>query len=523
MHAQRLVTNRIAATLLSAFAPRKRCFAERKATLFSSRVLTLLALGVLVSPRLFGADQAAAKPAPRLQVELDASEVPEMQPWCQKSKEILEKTYPMIVERLSVDGYTPPQHVQLIFKKEMKGVAGTAGSRIFCASAWFKAHPDDHGALVHELVHVVQSYPKYDPPWLVEGIADYVRFWLYEPGAKRPPLDPAKIRYQDGYKTTAAFLAWLTDKRDKDIVRKLNAACHNNQYKETLFKDATGKDLETLWNEFKATLPRRGIAGVKILRDLEYVPGGHERNRLDLYLPEKAQGPLPLIVFIHGGGWSAGSKDGCPGVAMLEKGYAVASINYRLSQHAVFPAQIEDCKAAIRWLRANAKQYGYDASRVAVWGHSAGGHLSALLGTSGGVKEWDVGGNLDQSSRVQAVIDWSGPTDFGAFAIFLRDPNSPVGRLLGCTPSENMGKAAKASPITFVSKDSAPFLIVHGDKDNLVPLSQAERLTDALKKAGVEVTLRVLAGVGHGGPEYMNAENRKAVEEFLEKHLRANL
>ena len=135
-------------------------------------------------------------------------------------------------------------------------------------------------------------------------------------------------------------------------------------------------------------------AGVKVLRDLQYVDGGHERNRLDLYLPEKAEGQLPLVVWIHGGAWQAGSKDGCPAVYLTAKGYAVASINYHLSQHAVFPAQIEDCKAAIRWLRANAAKYHLDADHIGVWGASAGGHLVAMLGTTGNVKELEgKGGN----------------------------------------------------------------------------------------------------------------------------------
>ena len=153
--------------------------------------------------------------------------------------------------------------------------------------------------------------------------------------------------------------------------------------------------------------------GVQALRNLPYVANGHERQRLDLYLPEKAEGRLPLIVWIHGGAWWAGSKEDCPAVPLAAKGYAVASINYRFSQHAVFPAQIEDCKAAIRWLRANAAKYHLDADHIGVWGASAGGHLVALLGTTGGVKELEgKGGNLDQSSRVQCVVDWFGPTDF---------------------------------------------------------------------------------------------------------------
>ena len=153
--------------------------------------------------------------------------------------------------------------------------------------------------------------------------------------------------------------------------------------------------------------------GTKAQRDLEYVAGGHERQRLDLYTPEKADGPLPVIVWVHGGAWMGGAKDaGVPALPFVGKGYAVASINYRFSQHAAFPAQIEDCKAAIRWLKANAKAFDLDPERIGVWGASSGGHLVTLLGTSGGVKDLEGrGGNADQSSRVRAVVDL-GPTDF---------------------------------------------------------------------------------------------------------------
>ena len=274
-------------------------------------------------------------------------------------------------------------------------------------------------------------------------------------------------------------------------------------------------------DEPKRPAAPKPLAGVTVVHDLQYVENGHQRNRLDLYLPEKAEGQLPLVVWIHGGGWQMGSKDGCPAVPLTAKGYAVASINYRLSQHAVFPAQIEDCKAAIRWLRANAAKYHLDANHVGVWGGSAGGHLVALLGTTGGVKELEgKGGNLDQSSRVQCVVDWFGPTDFVSW-----DPNfnktvySMITHLLGDTASENKEKARKASPLFYVSKDAAPFLIVHGDQDNLVPLAQSEALADALKKAGVEVKLVVVKGNGHGGPGFNSPENRKLIEDFFAKHL----
>lgn len=260
--------------------------------------------------------------------------------------------------------------------------------------------------------------------------------------------------------------------------------------------------------------------GVKVLRDLQYLEGGHQRNRLDLYLPAKAEGRLPLVVWIHGGAWLAGSKEACPAVPLTAKGYAVASINYRLSQHAVFPAQIEDCKAAIRWLRANGVKYQLDPDHIGVWGSSAGGHLVALLGTTGGVKDLEGhGGNLDQSSRVQCVVDWYGPSELLTMGGSHDNPNSPEARLIGVAVQDNKEKARKASPLTYVSKDSTPFLIMHGDKDNTVPLSQSRALAEALKKAGVEIQFRVMEGNGHGGPGFNTRESRKLIEDFFAKHL----
>ena len=151
--------------------------------------------------------------------------------------------------------------------------------------------------------------------------------------------------------------------------------------------------------------------GIAARRDVAYVPGGGPRQTLDVFFPEKTDKPLPLIVWIHGGAWRAGSKDRAPAMPLLADGFAVASVTYRFSQDAPFPAQIEDCKAAIRWLRAHAKELNFDPALVGVWGSSAGGHLVAMLGTAGDVKAWDKGENLDQSSRVQAVCDWFGPAD----------------------------------------------------------------------------------------------------------------
>ena len=198
----------------------------------------------------------------------------------------------------------------------------------------------------------------------------------------------------------------------------------------------------------------------------------------------------------------------------------MASINYRLSQHAVFPAQIEDCKAAIRWLRANAAKYHLDPDHIGVWGASAGGHLVAMLGTTAGVKDLEgAGGNLDQSSRVQCVVDWFGPSDLVTIGARHYDPNSPESRLIGGPVQENQEKARKASPVTYVTKDSAPFLIMHGDQDNVVPLGQSEELATALKKVGAEVHFVVIEGNGHGGPGFGSPDRRRLIEDFFARHL----
>ena len=270
--------------------------------------------------------------------------------------------------------------------------------------------------------------------------------------------------------------------------------------------------------------------GVKAYRDLAYVENGHERQKLDLFVPEGASQPLPVIIWIHGGGWTGGDKSGCPPLrqGFAQRGYAIASLNYRLSQHAVFPAQIEDCKTALRWLRARAKTYHLDPERFGVWGSSAGGHLVALLGTSGDVKEFDVGAHREMSSRVQCVMDDFGPTDFvqmdahriPSATLVHNSPTSPESRLLGglITEGGNAAKVARANPVTYVTKDDPPFLIVHGDADPLVPHHQSELLFAALKAAGVRVRLNTVKGGGHGAG-FGGTELEKMRRDFLEHHL----
>ena len=245
---------------------------------------------------------------------------------------------------------------------------------------------------------------------------------------------------------------------------------------------------------------------VRFLKDIEFGITPEKRLLLDLYLPDDGTPrPFPLIVWIHGGGWMGGSKDGCYLGNMPESGIAVASISYRLSGEAKFPACIHDCKTAIRWLRAHADEYGFDTERVGVAGHSAGGHLAALVGTSGDVPglEGD-GGYREQSTQVIAACDMCGPTDFWRVddcpnTLPARGSDDTVyAQLIGGNIEDHPDKVNAANPITYVSSDTPPFLIVHGDKDDVVPLNQSELLHAALVNAGADSALYVGKGVDHG-------------------------
>lgn len=282
-----------------------------------------------------------------------------------------------------------------------------------------------------------------------------------------------------------------------------------------------------------AAKPYTPPAGVKMEKDIPYISNGDESQKLDLYLPEKAADkPLPLIVHIHGGGWRGGSKFPCPVAAMVLKGYAVASVEYRFSQKAVFPAQIQDCQAALRWLRAHSQQYQLDTEHVGVIGGSAGGHLSALVGTAGGKNLFSkIGGNDEQSERVQAVCDIFGPADFSTVVqqaaedknvknIFeFNTPGDPYSRLIG-TRLDDKPKADAVSPVHYVSADNPPILILHGTHDTLVPYAQSEEFAAALKDKGVPVWLQKLPGSGHGGPAFGKPAVLQLTQNFFDKYLK---
>jgi acetyl esterase/lipase len=267
--------------------------------------------------------------------------------------------------------------------------------------------------------------------------------------------------------------------------------------------------------------------GVKAERNIDYVGNGLERQKLDLYLPEQAGGPLPLVVWVHGGAWQNGSKEANRALFLSTRGFAVASINYRLTDAGPFPMQIEDCRAAVRWLRANASKYNIDPNRIGAWGGSAGGHLVALLGAAAEETGWDgVGGNSGVSARVQAVCDFFGPADFSLMIESDRPfpAEGPITKLFGGPPREKADLARKASPVKYASRDDPPFLIVHGDKDQTVPLRHSQILTERLKDAGADVTLLVVKNGQHGtwGPDAEPDANEinERVCSFFEEQLK---
>jgi hypothetical protein len=201
----------------------------------------------------------------KYEIVFDTSETPELAPWVDaKLRPVCQKWYPIIVAMLPSEGYTAPRRFTVTFRKEMKGVAYTAGTRIVCAADWFGKNlkGEAAGAVVHEMVHVVQQYGRAkggnrNPGWMVEGMADYIRWFKYEPPSQHPRPDPARANYTDSYRTTAAFLDYIAENCDKDLVKKLNAAMREGKYAPELWKSYTGKTVDELWRDYVKTLKKR--------------------------------------------------------------------------------------------------------------------------------------------------------------------------------------------------------------------------------------------------------------------------
>jgi acetyl esterase/lipase len=265
---------------------------------------------------------------------------------------------------------------------------------------------------------------------------------------------------------------------------------------------------------------------VEVVRELEYAQVGELRLALDLYRPHGAQRP-PLVVWVHGGAWRSGSRRQVPILDLVPQGYAVASVDYRLSTVAPFPAQVHDLKAAIRYLRGTAARHGIAAERIAIAGSSAGGHLALLVGVTAGVPELegDVGAYREQSSAVQAVVDFFGPTNLTTIlaqstphGLSVRIPALKL--LLGGLPEERAALAQLASPVLHLDPRDPPLLVYHGDQDPQVPIQQSQELVEACRKAGVEVRFEVVEGGAHGGERFFTPSQIAQVKAFLDRLLR---
>jgi len=249
---------------------------------------------------------------------------------------------------------------------------------------------------------------------------------------------------------------------------------------------------------------------------------------MDVLYPAKPKAiPTPAVVYIHGGGWTSGDKSTGAGATdtqeILARGYVVAAVNYRLAPMYKWPAQIIDVKCAIRHLRANAAKYKIDPNKIGVWGGSAGGHLVSMLGTTDKSAGFDVGEYLDQSSRVHAVADLFGPADLPAMLVGSAAP--AIGAIFGAASREDP-ILAKASPVTYITPDDPPFLILQGDKDTTVPPAQSQELYDRLIAGGVNSTLVIVKNAGHsfrptgGAMSPSRSEISKMIGDFFDKWLR---
>jgi acetyl esterase/lipase len=255
--------------------------------------------------------------------------------------------------------------------------------------------------------------------------------------------------------------------------------------------------------------------------DIPYANVGGQELMLDLYLPADTVNP-PLLVYVHGGAWRFGARDSVSPIDLVDRGIAIASVSFRLTPVAPLPAQVHDLKGAIRFLRANAEKYGYDAGRIGITGVSSGGHLAALVGLTNGSEphEGDTGGHLDVSSDVQAIVSYFGASNLTTIlaqstprGIEIREPALEL--LLGGTLEEKVDLARFGSPVFQVDADDPPLLLLHGDQDPQMPINQAHELHGVAKEFGLTVQFEVVHGAGHGGDGFFDAGRTELVANFL--------
>ncbi|MBX9685404.1 MAG: alpha/beta hydrolase [Candidatus Obscuribacterales bacterium] len=336
----------------------------------------------------------------------------------------------------------------------------------------------------------------------------------------------------------------LINNATSKVLKKLNGVVPDNlkeRVQKELDKQLTGANRQRILESIEQKIPSNikdklpsevltKLGGVKMtkIEKVNYSSGLADLpHQMNVYLPPMQGSKFPLIIYVHGGGWQW-RPDKIPSwiPSFVKAGYAVACVNYRLSSEGRFPAQMEDLNTALRFLKSNSAKINVDPDRIGVFGLSAGGHLAALMGTSWNSAAMDPGpADKTVSRKVKAVCDWYGPTDLYALGTKqypgntwdLSSPNAPLSLLLGGQASLKKAEADAASPITYVSPASAPILIMHGNKDEIIPVSQSQEFAAALKKAGVDVTYIELNGIRHG---FQDRKSLETVRNFFDKQLK---
>ena len=305
-----------------------------------------------------------------------------------------------------------------------------------------------------------------------------------------------------------------------------------------IYNEGNIRGILMLDNEKEVIIPKAQVGHInRKWIDIAYARQS-TKQKLDIYLPETGQGPFPVILAIHGGAFAFGDKSDiqiCPQLNGLERGYAVVAVNYRLSGEAKFPKAIHDLKAAIRWIRANSKDYLLNSEKIIAWGNSAEGNYAAMLGASATVQELEdlTMGNKEEMCNVQAVVDWYGPTDFIEMDENLKEnglgpqdhseEDSPESRYLGTKITEVIELVKKANPVTYITSSVPPYFIQHGSKDHIVPIQQSILLVNRIQEAVADkdkIVFDILDGVDHEGPEFMTPENIDKVFIFIDKYMK---
>jgi acetyl esterase/lipase len=264
------------------------------------------------------------------------------------------------------------------------------------------------------------------------------------------------------------------------------------------------------------------LPNTRLIKNIPYVVNGHQLQNFDLYLPKNVNKPIPVLLWIHGGAWEGGLKKWIDPAFLVNDGYAIASIDYRFSNTAIFPAQVQDCNEAIYFIWKNAGKYNLDRSKFIIGGASAGGHLASLIGlsTNNNVSDFYNGITKSKSIKFKAILDFYGPADLNvvhgkATTMDYDSEGSALTRFLGAATLDRPDIAAKASPVKYIDKQDPPILILHGDADDIVPFWESKQFYSWLKLAGVKSELITLPGAGHAGPAFSSPEIQKKVNAFL--------